>query len=171
MDPQGDRSYRPLPAGPQHSRKNGKRGGAKPSNPEIPGFQIGTADQFEKPNHMALWARNHPDGPTVIINRDSPVVVEAVAHHQGLYPPIHEEEVRRIVWEAFGEMAAGKVAHTQSLTHEQAEEEVDRLYRSEEALTTALMGLVAEDSLIRERLGKLGRKLPRTSAASTKMKS
>ena len=39
-----------------------------------------------------------------------------------------------------------------------AVEELDRYYRSEAALTTALMGLIAEESLIAQRLGKLGRK-------------
>jgi hypothetical protein len=38
------------------------------------------------------------------------------------------------------------------------EQDLDALYRSEEALTIALMGLLAEESLIAQRLGKLGRK-------------
>jgi hypothetical protein len=38
------------------------------------------------------------------------------------------------------------------------EEDLDAHYRSEEALTVALMGLLAEESLIAQRLGKLGRK-------------
>jgi len=38
------------------------------------------------------------------------------------------------------------------------EQEVDSNYRTEEALTLALMGLIAEESLISQRLGKLGRK-------------
>jgi hypothetical protein len=39
-----------------------------------------------------------------------------------------------------------------------AEEDLDQYYRSEQALTIALMGLLAEESLIAQRLGKLGRK-------------
>jgi hypothetical protein len=38
------------------------------------------------------------------------------------------------------------------------EEDLDQLYRSEQALTIALTGLLAEESLIAQRLGKLGRK-------------
>jgi hypothetical protein len=34
----------------------------------------------------------------------------------------------------------------------------DQYYRSEQALTIALMGLLAEESLIAQRLAKLGRK-------------
>jgi hypothetical protein len=37
-------------------------------------------------------------------------------------------------------------------------ETLDLEYRSEQALTIALMGLMAEESLIAQRLGKLGRK-------------
>lgn len=37
---------------------------------------------------------------------------------------------------------------------------LDKLYRSEEALTLALMGLLAEEAVIAQRLGKLGRKKP-----------
>jgi hypothetical protein len=46
------------------------------------------------------------------------------------------------------------------------EEELDRDYRSEAALTVALMGLMAEESLIAQHLGKLGRKKPALFSAS-----
>ena len=39
-----------------------------------------------------------------------------------------------------------------------AEEDLDLTYRNEAALTVSLMGLLAEESLIGQRLGKLGRK-------------
>jgi hypothetical protein len=67
-------------------------------------------------------------------------------------------EVEEEVLKVYGEVAVTKVAHAQKLTREVPEEEVDRLYRSEEALTVALMGLLAEESLIAVRLGRLGRK-------------
>jgi hypothetical protein len=38
------------------------------------------------------------------------------------------------------------------------EQDLDDIYRSEAALTISLMGLLAEESLISQRLGKLGRK-------------
>jgi hypothetical protein len=37
-------------------------------------------------------------------------------------------------------------------------QELDETYLSEEALTTGLMGLIAEESLIGQRLGKVGPK-------------
>jgi hypothetical protein len=51
-----------------------------------------------------------------------------------------------------------KVAHSQKLVAQIPEEELDLTYRSEAALTVSLMGLLAEESLIAQRLGKLGRK-------------
>lgn len=38
------------------------------------------------------------------------------------------------------------------------EQDLDERYRSDESLTVSLMGLLAEESLIGQRLGKLGRK-------------
>ena len=64
--------------------------------------------------------------------------------------------------QVFGEVAACKVAHTQKLLRNVPKEELDRDYRSEQALTTGLMGLLAEESLISQRLGRLGRKKPPT---------
>jgi hypothetical protein len=51
-----------------------------------------------------------------------------------------------------------KIAHSQKLLAHVAEEDLDAIYRNEAALTVSLMGLMAEESLIAQRLGKLGRK-------------
>jgi hypothetical protein len=66
------------------------------------------------------------------------------------------------VLDVFGEVAACKVAHSQKLLRNVAKEQLDRDYRSEQALTIGLMGLLAEESLIAQRLGRLGRKKPPT---------
>jgi hypothetical protein len=58
----------------------------------------------------------------------------------------------------YGEVAVCKIAHSQKLARTVPEEELDETYRSEAALTLALMGLLAEESLIAQRLGRLGRK-------------
>jgi hypothetical protein len=55
-------------------------------------------------------------------------------------------------------LSARAPAHTQKLTKYITEQEVDNAFRSEEALTVSLMGLIAEDSLISQRLAKLGPK-------------
>lgn len=125
---------------------------------DVPRFRLVGADEFEKPWHIALWAPQTPDGPTVLINRDSPLLQEVVDYHQAQYPDIHWEEVAITVRQVFGEVAACKVAHSQKLAKKVSEEELNQYYRSEQALTVAMMGLMAEEAVIAQRLGKLGRK-------------
>lgn len=126
---------------------------------DVPRWDVGHAHDFEKPWHMALWAPNDPRGPTVVINVDSPILQEIVTFHQEQYPDVFSEEVEQTIHQVFGEVAACKVAHSQKLVGlHMAQEAIDQEYRTENALTLALMGLMAEESLIAQRLGKLGRK-------------
>ncbi len=125
---------------------------------DIPRFRAAQSDAFTHPWHIALWAPNDTDGPTVLINIDSSILREVVEYHQAQYPDVYAEEVAKTVYQVFGEVAACKIAHSQKLAKNISEEELDRAYRNEEALTIALMGLMAEESVIAQRLGKLGRK-------------
>jgi hypothetical protein len=124
----------------------------------VPRFRFAHEDEFEKPWHLALWAPNDPDGPTVLINVDSPILQEVVEYHRAQYPDVYSEEVDKTVRQVFGEVAACKIAHSQKLAKKVTEEELDSEYRSEQALTVGLMGLLAEESVIAQRLGKLGKK-------------
>jgi hypothetical protein len=84
-----------------------------------------------------------------------------VRFHQEQYPDVYAEEVAKTVRQVFGEVAACKIADSQKLARKVPEEELDSTYRTEQAaLTVALMGLIAEETLIAQRLGKLGRKKP-----------
>jgi hypothetical protein len=125
---------------------------------DVPGYRYGHRDEFEQPWHLALWAPNDPTGPTVVLNIDSPILEEVIKYHQDRCLSVYAEKVAETVQQVFGEVAACKIAHSQKLVKELPEEELDRLYRSEEALTFGLMGLMAEESLIAYRLKKLGRK-------------
>jgi hypothetical protein len=138
---------------------NGSVPGVERSVPvDVPKYRFGHPEEFEHPWHIALWAPNDVDGPYVVINSQSPVLVEMIKYHRDRYPDIYAEEVTRIVLRTFGEIAACKIAHTQKLTQYITEQEVDDLFRTEQALTTSLMGLIAEDALISQRLAKLGPK-------------
>jgi hypothetical protein len=88
----------------------------------------------------------------------SAVPTLAQKYHRDRYPDVHAEEITFTVLKTFGEIAACKIAHTQKLAKYITEEEIDDTFRTEEALTASLMGLIAEDSLIAQRLTKLGRK-------------
>jgi hypothetical protein len=92
------------------------------------------------------------------MNRDSPILVEAIKYHQGQYPDVYAPEVEDIVRNTYGEVAVCRIAHSQKLAKSVNEQDLDETYRSEAALTIGLMGLLAEDSLIAQRLAKLGRK-------------
>jgi len=138
--------------------------GVEPRMPvDVPRYRMVGKDEFEKPWHIAGWAPNDPAGPTVLINQESPILQEVVQHHQAQYPDVFAEEVQKIVFEVFGEVATCKVAHSQKLLRNVPKEELDQDYRSEQALTIGLMGLLAEESLITPRLGRLGRKKPATA--------
>jgi hypothetical protein len=133
---------------------------------DVPQYRLAFADEFDKPWHLALWAPHDPDGPTVLINVDSPVLQEIVEYHQLQYPDVYAEEVAKTVRQVFGEVAACKIAHSQKLAKKVTEEELDRDYRSEPALTIGLMGLLAEESVISQRLGRLGKKKTGLSVVS-----
>jgi hypothetical protein len=125
---------------------------------DVPRFIYVGKDQFDNAWHLASWVPTDPQGPTVFMNRDSPILLEAIKYHQGQYPDVYGQEVDEIVRNTYGEVAVCKIAHSQKLARHVNEQELDETYRSEAALTIALMGLLAEESLIAQRLGKLGRK-------------
>jgi hypothetical protein len=116
---------------------------------------------FDKPWHLALWQRREPTTghPTVFINTESPILEQIVRYHAAHYPPHLIDDVRQTIHKVFGEVAACKIAHAQKLTAGPdgiTVQELDETYLSEEALTTGLMGLIAEESLIGQRLGRIG---------------
>src|SRR5687768_3170628 len=41
---------------------------------DVPKYRFGKEDDFEKPWHVAQWAPHDPDGPTVVVNVDSPIL-------------------------------------------------------------------------------------------------
>lgn len=134
-----------------------QEGGQQSKLLDIPKYRFALKADFEREWHIALWSPNDPGGPTVFINQESPILEELVAYHQARYPDVFAEQVADSVRAVMGEVAVAKVAHTQKLSRHIPREELDADYRSERALTTALMGLIAEDSLIVRRLAGLGR--------------
>ena len=124
---------------------------------DAPKFRFVDKDQFDEDWHLASGVPNDPEGPIVLMNSEAPILPEAVKYHQQHYPDVFAAEVEKIVRETYGEVAVCKIAHSQKLIAHVAEEDLDLTYRNEAALTISLMGLLAEGSLITQRLGKLGR--------------
>jgi hypothetical protein len=55
---------------------------------DVPRFRMARADQFERSWHLAAWVPNDPEGPTVRVNVDSPILEEVVTFHQTEYPDV-----------------------------------------------------------------------------------
>jgi hypothetical protein len=143
----------------KEARLGGDERGTETDVPaDIPRYAFKPKEDFEKEWHLAAFVPDDFEGPTVFLNKDAEVLLEIVEYHQQLYPEVHAEEVQKTVLTVFGEVAACKVAHSQRLASEVIEEDLNDRYRSEEALTLALMGLIAEESLITPRLSHLGPK-------------
>ena len=128
----------------------------------FPKYRFARASEFDKPWHLALWAPHDPDGPTVVINTDSPILEEAVNYHQDQYPDVLCRGGGKDCAPGVRRGGGMQSRSFQKLARKVPEEELDRDYRTEQALTIALMGLMAEEALIAQRLGKLGRKKPST---------
>ncbi|HOX45660.1 MAG TPA: ATP-binding protein [Myxococcota bacterium] len=121
---------------------------------DVPVYRFGKAEDFEKPWHLAMWVANDQKGPTVVLNVEAPVLREIVQYHQDRHPELDPEAVQKQVWEVFGEVAVCKVAHSAKLDSGMSQEEFDKTYRSEQALTLALLGLLAEEAVIVGRLAE-----------------
>lgn len=162
-NPRRPRSRRKAKKTRKAARRNATPGGAGQGEERelpvaVPRYPFAHKDEFDVSWHLAMWAPNDPQGPTVYINVDSPILEEVVRYHQEHYPDVYAEEVANTIRHTFGEVAVAKVAHSQKLTKDVSVEELDREYRDEKSLTVALMGLLSEESLIGQRLSKLGRK-------------
>jgi hypothetical protein len=122
---------------------------------DVPRFRYGQKEDFEKEWHIALW--DEPNNE-VVLNKEAPVLLESIKYHQEQYPEVYAEEVATTIQHVFGEVAVAKIAHSQKLKKLVSDQDLQSEYRNEKVLTIALMGLLAEESLISQRLGKFGRK-------------
>jgi hypothetical protein len=127
---------------------------------DVPKYRYVAKETFTERWHLAAWVPNDPDGPVVVLNGESEALEEAIRHHQEQYPDVYAEEVAKTVMDVYGEVAVCKIAHSQKLATHVPEQDLDTYYRNEQTLTVALMGLLAEDAVIAQRLGRLGRKKP-----------
>lgn len=90
-------------------------------------------------------------GPVVLINAQHPVMRNQIEYYQDQFAPQYAEQVAEEVVNSYGLVAATKVAHAESLRAVATPQQVDEM-RSDAALTTALLGLYAEDRVIAPRL-------------------
>jgi hypothetical protein len=140
-----------APSGPRRGRRRRRRrsvGGG------IPYYRVAKGDEVE-PGMLAAWSphdTDHPEG-VVLLNVDHPVIREVVKHWTDQYADHLAEQIERDVIDVYGQNAVAKIAHSEKFRGILPSGVVDEALRSDAALTMALLGLFAEESLIAARLG------------------
>tara|TARA_Y100000588_G_C14104254_1_gene860211 strand:- start:177 stop:1208 length:1032 start_codon:yes stop_codon:yes gene_type:complete len=145
--------YRATPDGPEQARKSNLPA-------DIPRYRYAPKSDFEQDWHLATWCPLDPDGPTVLLNQDAPILQESIEFHTAKYAEVFAEDVGKTIMKTYGEIAVAKIAHSQRLIKDISSQQLDQTYRSEEALTIALMGLMAEEALISRRLQTVATQKP-----------
>ena len=126
---------------------------------DLPHWHAGTAADVGEEWVLATFAeQGGPAGePLVIVNAEHPVMRGQIEYYQGQYAPQFAQQVAEEVVSTYGLVAATKVAHAESLRAVASPQQVNEM-RSDAALTTALLGLYAEDKVLAQRLsGQFGR--------------
>jgi hypothetical protein len=121
-------------------------------------------DESEVEGGMAaVWFPNDPrhENGVVLLNREFPPFLELKQYWTQQYPDYFADEVRKTIEVVYGEVMVARIAHSEELRSDPrwGGGKVDGDLRSPEALTMAVLGLIAEDSLITARLcGRFGAK-------------
>lgn len=138
------------------AESGGKLSGSKKNvGQDVPRYEIRGKEFFEKDYLAAQWDPKNINGPTVFINRDCPIITSSTKFHQSHFHKMHMHEVETVVHGVYGEVAVAKVAHMQKYSRFVIRQDLDSVYRTGEALTTALSGFLTEDVLIEQRLNAL----------------
>lgn len=109
---------------------------------------------------IAVWQPQSTQFPNGCVDLDEghPVIKAQIQYWQKQYPPAVAMQVETIVRQAYEEVAVAKVSHMHALVGPVISEENLGQMLANPALTTSLLGLIAEDAIIGPRTGKLGTK-------------
>jgi Histidine kinase-, DNA gyrase B-, and HSP90-like ATPase len=133
----------------------------------LPDFEITRDENAVEHGMLAAYTRPNMDKPTglIVIYGEHPVLRHIVETYQRDYAPHLADDVRKVVEDVYGQVAVAKIAHSEGMCGLVDREVIDKQLRSPEALTMALLGLISEDCLIRQRLSKAIGKRRRAEAA------
>ena len=146
----------------------GQEGPGQPAKPinspgGVPDYRWASGDEFPD-GDAAMWERPNRVTPQgrVVLNSEFGPLREVVEYWQKQFPEHLLEPVQAAVQEVYGEAMVARIAHSEALTRDPAwgRKRVDAELRSGAALTMAVLGLVAEDMLIAQRVRKLGPRSP-----------
>jgi hypothetical protein len=121
----------------------------------VPTYRPVHADGGVGEGMLAAWQPKDPEYPegVVLINIDHPILRSVIEHWQSQYADHHAEAIEKDVIAVYGQVAVSKVAHSEHLKGIVPSVTVEKAMRSDEALTMALLGLMAEDHLIATKIG------------------
>lgn len=93
------------------------------------------------------------------LNRDFFLIREVTSFWTGQYPPHDYEQVEAVIKAVYGEVAAARAAHAHVLARANGwtQNQLKSLLGNQEAWTLSVMGLMAEDSVIKRRLTHIRR--------------
>jgi hypothetical protein len=126
----------------------------------LPDYEITRDENAVEPGMLAAYTRPNRDKPAglVVIYGEHPVLRHIVETYQAQYAPHLADDVRKLIEEVYGQVAVAKIAHSEEMRGLVDRAVIDEQFRSPEALTMALLGLMSEDCLIRQRLSKIGKR-------------
>jgi hypothetical protein len=160
----------PQPPGPQRPVKPSDKPKFSPAGQNanakktmikggLPDYEITRDENAVEPGMLAAYTRPNTDTPSglVMIYGEHPVLRHIVETYQAQYAPHLADDVRKVVEEVYGQVAVAKIAHSEEMRGLVDRAVIDEM-RSPNALTMALLGLMAEDCLIRQKLSVLGKR-------------
>ena len=92
------------------------------------------------------------------LNLDHSVVEPLLLYWRNQYPETIADDIENEVRNIYGEIAVSKIAHSEQLRGVIPTKVIDEDMRSDHALTMSLLGLIAEEAVITNRLTKYRRK-------------
>jgi hypothetical protein len=144
----------------------------RPVRHGLPQFAWVGADEFDHEWILIRYDRNaiNDDGGKGRIygNKNHATVREAITHWQDKMVQQDQKTmdgVEAVVMEEFAELAIATVANVEALTSKVTRDDLDTKFRSDEALTTALMGMVGIDAMVGPRLSHVGKTVKVVKAA------
>ena len=92
---------------------------------DVPKFRYVDKDQFDEDWHLASWVPNDPEGPTVLMNREAPILLRRSSTTSSNTRCLRGGGGEEVVKDTYGEVAVCKIAHSQKLIVHVAEEDLD----------------------------------------------
>jgi hypothetical protein len=122
----------------------------------LPDYEITRDENAVESGMIAAYTRPNTDKPAglVMIYGEHPVLRHIVETYQAQYALHLADDVRKVVEDVYGQVAVAKIAHSEEMRGLVDRAVIDEQMRSPDALTMALLGLMAEDCLIRQKLSK-----------------